>query len=192
MKTVLPEAMREARTALRFDERDPWAHLTLGTVFFRMRRRDEADIAFRRALELNPNFALAQACISVSLASRGAHEEAIAIAQHALRLSPNDRLVARYGSVGMAIAHFAAGGYAACIGWAHKAIEYNANRLSNCYLIAAAAMHGDKATAAATLSDLLRLQPNMSLAWVNKNSALTGEVAERFFEGLRKAGLPED
>jgi hypothetical protein len=64
-------------------------------------------------------------------------------------------------------------------GWAHKAIEYDANRLSNCYLIAAAAMHGDKATAAATLSDLLRLQPNTSLAWVNSRPSASGKTERK-------------
>jgi hypothetical protein len=47
------------------------------------------------------------------------------------------------------------------------------------------------ATAGTGLTDLLRLQPGLSLAWVNENSALTGEIAERFLEGLRKAGMPE-
>ena len=32
LRTVLPEASAEARTALDLDERDPWAHMTHGVV----------------------------------------------------------------------------------------------------------------------------------------------------------------
>ena len=58
-------------------------------------------------------------------------------------------------------------------------------------MIRALRIQGEMATAGTGLTDLLRLQPGLSLAWVNENSALTGEIAERFLEGLRKAGMPE-
>ena len=52
-------------------------------------------------------------------------------------------------------------------------------------------MDGDP-TAAAARDTLLRLWPDFSLAWMTENSPVTGEYAERFREGLRKAGVPEE
>jgi tetratricopeptide (TPR) repeat protein len=57
-QTVLPEASAEVSLALRLDERDPWAHIVQGMVLFRTRRHEEAERAYRRALEINPNSAL--------------------------------------------------------------------------------------------------------------------------------------
>ena len=59
----------------------------------------EAERAFRRALELNPNFALAHARLAGSLAVQGARQEAADSAEHALRLSPRDRNVGTYASL---------------------------------------------------------------------------------------------
>jgi len=53
-------------------------------------------------------------------------------------------------------------------------------------------MAGDVSAAAEALVTLLRLQPNLSLAWARKNTAYVGSMAEHFIEGLRKAGLPEE
>jgi adenylate cyclase len=75
----------------------------------RLRRFGEAVRALRRALELNPNFALAHALLAHVLSLQGAPQEAVDSAEHALRLSPRDRLVGTYASLAMANVHFAAG-----------------------------------------------------------------------------------
>jgi hypothetical protein len=38
---------------------------------------------------------------------------------------------------------------------------------------------------------LFRVRPEFSVARMNENTPLTGELAERMREGLRKAGVPE-
>jgi adenylate cyclase len=191
--TVLPEATAEARTALGLDERDPWAHMTHGQVLLRMRRHQEAERALRRALELNPNFALAHAFLGLPLAHQGAHEEAVKSAEHALRLSPRDPLVGAYASLAMANAHFAVGHYADCVASARDAIErYPEFRPVHHLLVAAEALRGDREAAAEALPALLRLRPDLSLAWLKKNMTFAGEIGERVLEGLRKAGVPEE
>jgi tetratricopeptide (TPR) repeat protein len=77
-----------------------------------MRHHGEAEQAFRRALDFNPNFALALAFLGSPLAARGADEEAIMSAQRALRLSPADGLVSAYASFAMVFARLAAARYA--------------------------------------------------------------------------------
>jgi adenylate cyclase len=193
IKTIVPEVSAEARIALGLDDRDPWAHLAHGVVRFRMRQQGEAERAFRRALDLNPNFALAHARLAGSLAVQGAHQEAVDSAEHALRLSPRDRNVATYASLALAGVHFAAGRYPECATWARNAIEKSPEIVpGHFFLTAALAMGGDLTAAAEARDTLLRLLPDYSLTWVRQNSPVTGELAERLREGLRKAGVPEE
>jgi TolB-like protein/Tfp pilus assembly protein PilF len=192
LRTVLPEASAEARTALDLDERDPWAQLTHGVVLWRMRRHGEAERAIRRALELNPNFALAHAYLGLPLGALGAHKEAAERAQHALRLSPSDLLVGIQASLAMAQAHFCSGHYADCIVWARLTLERSPEfQPAHFMLIAAAAMHGDMAAASGALATLLGLRPGFSLAWISENMAFAGDPLDRLLAALRKAGAPE-
>jgi len=141
--SVLPEAMAESRAALGLDERDPWAHLSHGLVLWRTRRHNEAERAFRRALELNPNFALAHACLGLPLAVRGELKEAIRTAEHALLLSPNDRIIGARASEAVAHAYFGAEHYADCVARARTAIDSAPElQIAHRLLIAAAAMQG--------------------------------------------------
>ena len=75
--TVAVEANTAVRTALVLDERDPWALLVHGMVLWRIRRQADAVRAYRRALELNPSFALAHALLGLPLAAQGLHEGAV-------------------------------------------------------------------------------------------------------------------
>jgi adenylate cyclase len=191
--SFLAEAEATVRAALDLDEQDPWAHLTHGLVLYRQRRHGEAERAYRRALELNPNFALAHAVLGLPLAYRGAHREAVESAQRAMRLSPNDPLIGRQASHTMAFAEFAAGHYPECMAWARKTIERHPGHLPPYHaLIAAAALQGDTLAATESMTDLLRLRPDFSLAWADKNLPLTGDIRERLLDGLRRAGVPEE
>jgi len=190
--TFLAEAETEARTALDIDERDSWAHMTHGLVLYRGRRHAEAERSFHRALELNPNFALAHAVLCLPLAYRGAYEQALNSAEHAIALSPRDPLVDRQASHSMTWTHFAAARCADCVTWARRTIERYPGHLPPYYaLIAAAALQGDTVTASAALATILQLRPDLSLTWAKQNMAPSGEVLERLLEGLRRAGIPE-
>ncbi|MBV8338272.1 MAG: tetratricopeptide repeat protein, partial [Alphaproteobacteria bacterium] len=170
IRTVLPEATSAARTALGLDERDPWAHLAHGTVLWRSKRHEESERVLRRALQLNPNFALAHALLARPLVIQGAHEEAVKCAEHALRLSPNDPLVGTYASFATALAHFATRRYAECIQWARKTIDKTPEYSPpHTLLIAAAAVQGETEAAAEALAARLRLRPDFSLAWASNN-----------------------
>jgi TolB-like protein/Flp pilus assembly protein TadD len=191
-RVIVPEATTEARAALGLDDRDPWAHLAQGMLSLRLGRFDEAEHAHRRALELNPNFALAHALLANALARKGMHEEAVGSAEDALRLSPNDRLVGTYASLTMAIAHFSAGNYVECTAWARKMIEKNPEETRGYwFLTGALAMQGNMNQAAEARDTLLRLQPEFSLAWMTENLPNAGEMTERIRDSLRKAGAPE-
>src|SRR5262249_32507030 len=157
IKTILPEASTQARVALGIDERDPWAHLSHAVVLFRMRNQGEAERAFRRALELNSNFALAHARLANVFALKGLYQEALDTAERALRLSPGDRNVGTYASIAMAAINFVGGRYLECATWAQRTIENSPEWLGgHGYLTAALAMEGNLRAAADTRDELLR------------------------------------
>jgi adenylate cyclase len=191
LKSVLPEASANARTALGFDERDSWAHIAQGMVFFRMRRHGDAVRAYHRALDLNPNSALAHAALGHALAAQGAQEEAIKSAEHALRLSPGDPRVGAQASHVLVFARFAAGDYAESAALAQEMIARYPEYLPAHYvLVAANAMKGDLKAASEALVTPLRLRPEFSLAWLQENMPWTGEISQRLIEGWRRAGVP--
>jgi TolB-like protein/Tfp pilus assembly protein PilF len=182
----------EVETALVLDDRDPWAYLVRGNLFTRLRRFDDAVRALRRAVELNPNFALAHAQLGTPLFHHGLVREAIDTAERALRLSPNDRNVVRTASLALAGAYFTAGRYEECVSWARTMIERSPDHVAgHMFLTAALAMQAELARAAEARDTLLRLWPQFSLAWMAENMPPTGEIAERLRDGLRKAGVPE-
>ena len=165
--------------------------MTQGQVLLRMRRHGEAERALRRALELNPNFALAHAFLGLPLAHQGAHNEAIKSAEHALRLSPSDPLVGAYASLAIANAYFAAVHYADCVASSRIAIQrYPEFRPVHHLLVTAVALQGDRGAAAEALTTMLRLQPDFTLAWVNENTPYAGEMLSAFLMACAGRGCP--
>lgn len=78
-----------ARKAVNFDENDGLALVGLAIISFYMHQLDEAATC-RRALELNPNLALAEGWLADILGWRGDYDEALQHAETANRLSPHD------------------------------------------------------------------------------------------------------
>ena len=193
LMAVLPEATTEVQTALELDDRDPWAHLAQANLLMRGQHSSEAIRAFRRALELNPNFALAHAFIGTPLNIQGAHDEAMRGAEHALRLSPNDRLVGVYAGRVMTNAYFRTQNYTECIVWARNIIERAPEDIwGRTWLTAALALLGDTVASAEEQFLLRRLQPKYSITWLDQQSYTSGTAGERLRDGLRRAGVPEE
>ena len=192
LRTVVPEVSRETQTAFALDDRDPWAHFAQGMLQMRLRHLGEAARSLRRALELNPNFALAHALLGNSLAIQGVYQEAVDSAERALRLSPRDRNVGYYASRAMAGVHLVAERYSECVTWARNMIEKSPGHMAgHHFLTAVLALQGNLTAAADAREELLRLHPEFSLAWVDEKGPGNNEIAERLCEGLRKAGVPE-
>ena len=76
--------------------------------------------------------------LGISLANQGAHQEAVASAEHALRLSPRDRFVGTYASLAMVVVDFTAGRYPECATWARNAIEKSPGHIAGHSFLAAA------------------------------------------------------
>ena len=189
MEPEVTQAASLAARALQLDESDPWAHLALGFVGFTRRHTDEAVEEFRRALDLNPNFAAAHGFLGCALAFDGRSGQAIAHIEQAIRMSPHDPQNALLNAA-LAAAHYQAGRYAEAIGFGRKAIQQrfeltNGHRI----YVASLAQAGRIEDARTALARLQELHPENSLAWIERNVPYTPGPMAKFLEGFRKAGL---
>ena len=191
--TLVAPQVKEAATlaarAAELDDSDPWAHLALGYAAHTMRRTDDAQREYQRAIDLNPNFAAAYGYLGYALALAGRTEEAIAHLEQAIRMSPHDPQNAIFNT-GIAVAHFLASRYAEAISFARKAIQQRdgvtaAHRI----YIAILAQAGQIEEARMALQHLRELMPNISIAWCEQHVPYAPGPMAKFLEGMRKAGL---
>jgi TolB-like protein/Tfp pilus assembly protein PilF len=188
--TAAPIAERAALAAVQADSEDPWAHNALGSVYFSTRRLENSLAQFELALQLNPNFSLAQGYYGLALCYSGRWREAYEAAQRAIRLSPRDPSSAIYYGIA-AYAQFVGKNYLEAVNLSREAIRQRGD-LTGAYrvLTVAAGMAGQRDVARAALQELRRTQPNISLAWITKQLPWKLESdREHYLEGFRRAGL---
>jgi len=184
-------ALETARKALALDPDDPVAHFARGLVFVLSRRPDEAIASLSRAVELNPNYAVATARLGATLANRGRLEEGLECTTRALRMSPRDPLRYLFFQC-HAMALFAAARYGEATEWSQKSLQERPDFGGAARTRAASlALVGDVERARAACGELSRVQPEATLTWVDRSSELPEEPRRRLIEGLRLAGLPE-
>jgi TolB-like protein/tetratricopeptide (TPR) repeat protein len=190
MSTVAPNAQHAALSAVRADGEDPWAHHGLAYVYLFARRFDDSLAEFELALQLNPNFSLAQAFYGVALCYCGRWEEGDLAVRRALRLSPRDPFSALYYGIA-AYAQFIGHHYDEAIRLSHEAIRQRGDFVGgHRVLTAAAGMAGRRDVAKATLVELRRAQPNIKLTWIAKDLPMRQDAdREHYLEGFRRAGL---
>ena len=178
-----------AARAAELDDSDPWAHLALGYVALSKRRTDEAVEEFQRTLDLNPNFAAAHGYLAMALALDGRSEKAIEHAEQAIHMSPHDPQNAIFNMT-IAVAHYFAGRYPDAVAFGRKAIQQRTQFTSGHRIyIASLAQAGQIDEARAALAKLQELQPENSIAWIERNIPYTPGPMAKFLEGRRKAGL---
>lgn len=183
------EAGTLAARASELDNSDPWAHLALGFVSFVRRQTSRAAAEFRRALELNPNFAAAHGYLGWTLAFDGQSEEAMPHLEEAIRMSPHDPQNTIFNT-GLAIAHYFAGRYANAVECSSSTLhQRSAFTAGHRIHVASLAQNGQVEAAREALAGLKQEHLDLSIAWIEKNVPYTGAAMAKFVEGLRKAGL---
>ena len=172
-------------------------HMFLGLVEIFTNRAAEGIAECEHALELDRNLAAAHALIGLGKIFIGRAEETEAQIVEALRLSPRDTLAYHWMAyAGMARNHL--GAHEQAVAWCRRAIEANRNfPLPNVELAAALAQLGRLDEARSAIKAGLALVPNFAIsrvrtAWSARSDDPTYLAQlERIFEGLRKAGAPE-
>jgi len=183
------QAATLAERAAELDDSDPWAHLALGYAALSRRRTDEAVEEFQRALDLNPNFAIAHGYLAMALALDGRSEKAIAHAEQAIHMSPHDPQNAIF-NMSIAVAHYLADRYPEAVAFGRKAIQQRTQFTSGHRIyIASLAQAGQIEEAREALARVKELFPEMSIAWIKQYVPYTAGPMNKFLEGKRKAGL---
>jgi adenylate cyclase len=192
--------------ALAIDPDYAAAHLMKGNILQSEGRTEEAVAEHERALAIDPSIADAVANLGVDYLYLGQSEKSIEYFDKAIRMSLYDpSLLYWYG--GKAWANFGLKKYDQAIDWARRAIAINPNYIpyTHVVLVAALALTDNDAEAREALQRYLALPSTGSLktiaAWKafykSKVSEQHGdprffEINERTYDGLRKAGMPEE
>jgi tetratricopeptide (TPR) repeat protein len=166
---------------------DPYVYLPKALYLVMSGRPSEALGAADAGLAVNPNYVMLYLPRAVAENSLGRHEQAKADAERAIRLSPRDPIVSVL-HVNIADAEISLGHFDAAIGEYRKAIEMGLNGFFVYTNLAAALAHAGKmAEANGALAEARRLNPAITVKWMKEHTPLPA-----VFDGLRKAGLPEE
>lgn len=145
-----------------------------------------------RAVQLNPNLAIAWYCSAWVRVWLGEPKLAIKHAERAMRLSPLDPLL--HGmEAATALAHFIAGRYDAATSWAEKAFHKQGKFHATIRILAAShALAGRLDKARTAMARMREVNPTLRLLdLVDLVPFRRPDDFARYAEGLRRAGLPE-
>jgi TolB-like protein/Tfp pilus assembly protein PilF len=175
----------------------PRAHMLLGAVQIRTNRAAKGIAQCRRALALDRNLADAHGFIGLGMHALGRGEEVEGHIQEALRLSPRDtRTFLWFMIVGMA--KLITNEDLKALDWLRRSTEANPNfALSQFHLAGALAMMGEFAEARTSAEAGLGLDPSFTIRRYDISSSFLSDnpawlaIRERFYEGMRTAGVPQ-
>ena len=160
-----PRAKAAAEKAISLDPLLSEAQSAMASIHAREHAWQQAEQGFRRAIELNPNNALARLGLGVSvLVMQGRFEEGLAEGRRAVALDP----LSPYTHTQLALALLMAGRYAEVVDQSRKAIELDPHRNRPYFLMARAlSLQGNAAEALTVFEDRLRRDPPPSgPAWL--------------------------
>ena len=192
--------------ALAIDPDYAVAHLVKGNILQSEGRTEEAVAEHERALAIDPSLADAVANLGVDYLYLGQPDKSIEYFDKAIRMSLYDpALLYWYGL--KAWANFGLKKYDQAIDWARRAIAINPNYIpyTHVILVAALALTDHDAEAREALQRYLALPSSGPLetiaAWKAHYKSEVSEqhgdprffeINERTYDGLRKAGMPEE
>ena len=187
-----------ASRALAIDPNSPDAHSAKGAFFLVARRPAEAKAEYDRAIALNPSQMNAYTGLCIAYLNSGLPEDAIACAEKANALSPRDPL--RYSWLNSeGLAYLMQRRDDQAVEAYRRSVAANSNlAFAQAGLTAALALTNHDVEARETLQRYLALPGtrSKSIAALKKqaNSGNPSYLAmrEHMYEGLRKAGMPED
>ena len=187
--------------ALALDPDWSWPHNTKGIILRTQGRTEEAVAEHERALALDPSNAEAAAQLGIDHRFLGQFDKSVQYLDRAILASPSDPSLA-YWYDSKAWANFGLKNYVQAIELARRSIAINPNSdpFSHVALVAALALTGHDAEAREALQRYLAL-PAASFKTIAAWKALQisqgrdprfVEMSERSYDGLRKAGMPEE
>ena len=183
-------AKTTAMLAMQADPQDAWTHFALGYVQMVSRRFELAIESLSNALILNPSLSLAHVINGSVYAYNGMSKDALHHLGIATRLSPRDFTQAPNYSV-TGLCRLMDGQFEDAMSFERKAVQLRPHFGTAWRTYAAAAgLAGDMEAAQAALAEAKRLQPSLSLEWVeNFHPIVKLQHRQIYCQGLRVAGL---
>ncbi len=185
----LDEAERLVNVSIAKDDKDAFAHYVAAVVYIwkrdHERSADEAD----RALSLNPNYALAINARGLAYIYTGEPAEAIPYIEKAIRLDPVQQLYRHF----LGTAYFVAGNYeTAAVIFKDRIAMTPSTDLSRSFLASALGHLGRVEEARQIWRELKEINPRYShMDHFGRLPFKNPADADKFTDGLRKAGLAE-
>ena len=171
------------------------AHVCMGRVRIQTNRARQGIAECERALALDRNLATAHANIGQGKLFLGRAEETEGHILEALRLSPRDPIAYSWMAlVGGAKLHL--GKYEELVAWLHRSIQNNRNAsIAHFFLAVGLAQLSRIEEARAAIKTGLALNPKFTInrfrAGAESDNLTFLTQRERIYEGMRKAGVPE-
>ena len=164
------------------------AYVTKSAYLRTSRRAEESLRTADAGLAINPNYARLYGVRSSAKSSLGQFEQAKSDAQQAMRLSPRDPYIGMW-HVFLGRAELGLGHFDAALNEYRNATD-SGFRTFYAYadLAAAYALEGKMDEARTALAEARRLNPKLTVKWLQSGTPNEPTL----FEGLRKAGLPEE
>ncbi|UCH21511.1 MAG: adenylate/guanylate cyclase domain-containing protein [Deltaproteobacteria bacterium] len=183
-------AEKLAEKTLELDDSIDFAYTLLSQIYLFKRQYDRAIEEGERAVALNPNGAHAYAFLGLILHFSGRPEDAIASVKKAIRLNP---IPPDFYLGFLAQAYRLTGKYEEAIKACKRALDQNPdNLIVQAILTACCSMLGNDKEARKAASEVLRIHPKFSIAYVAKTLPYKNQSdIDHYVEALSKAGLPE-
>ena len=188
---VLEAALEEAERAVVLDDSLPLARARLGWVYLAKMRHEEAITEGRRAIALDPNDADSYAQLGNILNWAGKPEEGIGLIEKAMRLNPHYPFSYLFY---LGHAYYLLGRNDEAIALMKRVVTRAPYFLPvHRHLAVLYQESGRQEEARAEVAAVLRIFPGASIEDSRQRCLYVREAAllERFFDGLRKAGMPE-
>jgi TolB-like protein/class 3 adenylate cyclase/Tfp pilus assembly protein PilF len=172
------------------------AHLMMGRIHIFTNRVAQGIAECERALALDRNLADAHAVIGLAKIFGGHPEETETHVNEAFRLSPHDHRAYRWVQF-VGTSKLLLGDDEEAVACSRRSIEINRNHpITQFYLAAALAHLGRLKEARSAVQAGLAANPTFTIsrfrAAVGSDSATVLAQRERIYEGMRKAGVPEE
>jgi len=188
---AISESARLARLAVQVDPENAEALAVLAHRTPAINQDYEEAISLaERAVAINPNSAFAWGQSGWGLVYAGRPEQSLLHFQRAMRLNPRDPRARNYLN-GMALALIHLERDAEALATARKAVQHRPNGAGPWRVLTASlALTGQLDEARVALRRVLELDPTCSLQNIIRYG-LSENARARYFEGLRRAGMPE-
>ena len=186
-KQSIGTCIKLLKKSIELDETYAEAYGALGFTYGLIGKHDEAITTAEKAISLDPNSANTYLMLGHTFRMADRPEDAIMAYTKAVRLNPLPPSI--YFS-GLGMSYSLAGQHEEGIKWCQKAVRQEPDSyIDRIFMIAVYSMAGRVEDARSEVPELLRINPNFSLAAVEKRAKY--KYKDKMIKALRKANLPE-